>query len=145
MVSQEPALFAGTIYENIAAGATGRKPTMPEVRSTAHTLTPQHSLDRIRTRLIRTSRRLYNASPPRVLVPPPPPSQVAAAAMAANAHVFITSFPLDYQTHVSGGGAATDGSQLSGGQRARLALARAIIGNPTILLLDEVGRRSIVE
>lgn len=57
---------------------------------------------------------------------------VRAAARAANADDFITDFPEGYESYIG-----ERGVQISGGQRQRLAIARAIIKDPRILILDE--------
>jgi subfamily B ATP-binding cassette protein MsbA len=55
-----------------------------------------------------------------------------AAAKAAHAHDFIMGFENGYDTQVG-----EHGTQLSGGQRARISIARAFLKNAPILLLDE--------
>lgn len=57
---------------------------------------------------------------------------IEQAARTAEAHDFIVSLPLGYQTVVG-----ERGQKLSGGQRQRLSLARAILSDPPILVLDE--------
>ena len=59
-------------------------------------------------------------------------AQIVAAAKAAFAHDFIMGFPRGYDTEVG-----EFGSQLSLGQRRRIAIARALIKDAPIILLDE--------
>jgi subfamily B ATP-binding cassette protein MsbA len=59
-------------------------------------------------------------------------AEIVAAARAAFAHDFIAGFPQGYDSPVG-----EHGVQISGGQRARIAIARAFLKNSPIILLDE--------
>ncbi|MDR0326239.1 MAG: ABC transporter ATP-binding protein/permease [Oscillospiraceae bacterium] len=68
------------------------------------------------------------------------PEEVIAACKAGGAHDFIMKMPDGYNTVIG-----ENGHTISGGERQRLAIARAVIKNPPILILDEATSSLDVE
>lgn len=58
--------------------------------------------------------------------------EIQAAAKIAQADEFVQTFPDKYNTHIEQGG-----SNVSGGQKQRLCIARALLKNPKVLILDD--------
>ncbi|MDA9070932.1 ABC transporter ATP-binding protein/permease [Flavobacteriaceae bacterium] len=59
-------------------------------------------------------------------------NDVLDASEIANAHEFVKDLPEQYDTNIGDGG-----GKISGGQKQRLSIARAVLKNPPIMILDE--------
>jgi ATP-binding cassette subfamily B protein len=62
------------------------------------------------------------------------PEEIESAAKEASCHDFIMRLPDGYDTHAGEGG-----SPLSGGEKQRISIARAILKNAPVILLDEAA------
>lgn len=60
------------------------------------------------------------------------PEEIIAAAIMSRAHEFVSQLPFAYDTHLG-----ERGNRLSSGQRQMIALARALVKDPKILIMDE--------
>jgi ABC-type multidrug transport system fused ATPase/permease subunit len=142
LAAQDTALFSDTVAYNVAYGRRG----LDKLQHRAGASTTTAGAAAI------TQAADHSSPTPQLEAPssggadlnttsgaPAAPADVVSAVEAACASQFVSDLKSGYETQL--GGAATAGSQISGGQRQRLGLARALVrvwpGGAPILLLDE--------